>query len=79
MHCYKFCNLKTANMETVTLCVVTFICLYVRQSVNCTASASRVLSYLSIGRFITQPHTIYITKLTPIAEYSHTKIMEHEH
>jgi len=55
-------------METVTLCVVTFVCLFIRQSVNCTASAGRVLSYLPLGRFITQPHTIYTTKLTQFAE-----------
>lgn len=65
-------------METVTLCVVTFICLYVRQSVNCTASAGRVLSYLPLDRFITQLHTIYITKLTQFAEYRHITRMEHE-
>jgi hypothetical protein len=58
MYCYKFCKLKTTNMETVTLCVVTFIGLYVRQSVNYTASAGRVLSYLPLGRFIT--HTQFI-------------------
>ena len=55
-------------METVTFCAVTFVRLHIRQSVNCTASADRVLSYLPLGTFITQPHTICTTKLTQFAE-----------